>query len=247
MESSLHHKHLQAEEEESLPSIMTANLLLLLCFAGLLPISVPILRTVPHKYELLMTPKMWLDARSSCRMMYNDAATIVSDTDWLRLQKVTLSEGLTTNAWAGVYNDVYNWRWVLNNIPLAWSNWIPGQPDNIVGNQMCGIIAKDNQWDDVQCDLIRPFICYDAGFSGASRFIGFSNPLMTWPDARTYCQTYHTDLASCLNSADNDLLVAIKVVQGDSWIGLHRDMDMNPAPGRSKTLSVLTETTAWGP
>ncbi|XP_046714907.1 asialoglycoprotein receptor 1-like [Silurus meridionalis] len=91
---------------------------------------------------------------------------------------------------------------------------------------MCGIIAKDNQWDDVQCDLIRPFICYDAGFSGASRFIGFSNPLMTWPDARTYCQTYHTDLASCLNSADNDLLVAIKVVQGDSWIGLHRDMDM---------------------
>ncbi|KAK3522998.1 hypothetical protein QTP86_010502 [Hemibagrus guttatus] len=62
-------------------------------------------------------------------------------------------------------------------------------------------------------------------FGGADKFVRISNPLLTWPQARAYCQTYHTDLASALNSSDYALLVQLMIIQGDSWIGLYRDMD----------------------
>ncbi|KAF4071321.1 hypothetical protein AMELA_G00271880 [Ameiurus melas] len=53
----------------------------------------------------------------------------------------------------------------------------------------------------------KPFICYNAGFSGAAKFIGINSPYLTWPQAQTYCRTHHTDLASSLNSSDNDMLL----------------------------------------
>ncbi|XP_058240554.1 C-type lection lectoxin-Enh3-like [Hemibagrus wyckioides] len=61
-----------------------------------------------------------------------------------------------------------------------------------------------------------------ANFSGASRFMGITTP-MTWFQAQAYCRTHHTDLASSLNSSDQNMLVQIKNIQGDSWFGLYRD------------------------
>ncbi|KAF5904655.1 macrophage mannose receptor 1-like isoform X6, partial [Clarias magur] len=60
-------------------------------------------------------------------------------------------------------------------------------------------------------------------FIGASKFIGSSNVLMTWLGAREYCRQHHTDLASALNSTDNDYLWRVRDAQSDSWIGLYRD------------------------
>ncbi|XP_060746153.1 C-type lectin lectoxin-Lio2-like [Tachysurus vachellii] len=64
---------------------------------------------------------------------------------------------------------------------------------------------------------------FTANFSGASRFIGISGPYLTWLDAQAYCRTHHTDLASSLNSSDNNYLWKLRDIQGDSWIGLYRD------------------------
>ncbi|KAF5905515.1 macrophage mannose receptor 1-like isoform X6, partial [Clarias magur] len=61
-----------------------------------------------------------------------------------------------------------------------------------------------------------------ANFIDANKFIGISNPNLTWADAQTYCQTYYTDLASSLDSTDNSILTQIKYQQGDSWIGLNK-------------------------
>lgn len=131
---------------------------------GLVSVTVSILRTVPHKYDLIMTSVTWPAAQDYCRVMYDDVATILSDTDWLRLNKEGASKGLASPTWAGVYSDIYNWRWSLNDLPLksvTYTNWYPGQPDNYAGNELCAIIAAYNQWYDVPCSLIRVFICYD--------------------------------------------------------------------------------------
>ncbi|XP_060731455.1 C-type lectin lectoxin-Lio2-like [Tachysurus vachellii] len=64
---------------------------------------------------------------------------------------------------------------------------------------------------------------FTANFSGASRFIGITSPYLTWPDAQAYCRTHHTDLASSLNSSDNNFLLQLRDIQGDSWFGLYRD------------------------
>lgn len=48
--------------------------------------------------------------------------------------------------------------------------------------------------------------------------------LLLWASlAQAYCRTNHTDLASALDSSDQDMIGHIWNIQGDSWIGLYRD------------------------
>lgn len=63
---------------------------------------------------------------------------------------------------------------------------------------------------------------FTANFSDANKFIGNQTKL-TWSDARAYCRTYHTDLASSFNSSETSMLAQLTAIQGDSWIGLFRD------------------------
>ncbi|KAF5905514.1 macrophage mannose receptor 1-like isoform X6, partial [Clarias magur] len=128
----------------------------------LLPGSVSILRTVPHRYELIKTSASWSDAQNYCRQKYNDLATILSDTDWLRVNNKAASNGLTTYAWAGLYINKDNWRWSLNNLPLTtmtYVNWYPGFPDNVAGST-CGTVSIAGYWLNPPCTTKRPFICY---------------------------------------------------------------------------------------
>ncbi|XP_047671881.1 C-type mannose receptor 2-like isoform X2 [Tachysurus fulvidraco] len=188
---------------------------------GLVPVA--ILRTVLHKYDLIMTGVTWPVAENYCRVTYNDLATVVSDTDWLRLKKETADKNLATYAWVGLYNDVNSWRWSLNDLPLKYGTytcWYSGEPNNLGGNEACGAIG--DTWWDAPCTGLRPFICYNANFSGAARFIGITTPL-SWPQAQAYCREHHTDLASALNSSDQNMLVQVWNIQGVSWIGLYRD------------------------
>ncbi|XP_026994737.2 macrophage mannose receptor 1-like, partial [Tachysurus fulvidraco] len=188
-------------------------------------VPVAILRTVLHKYDLIITGETWPVAQNYCRVIYNDLATVVSDFDWLRLNKETADKYLPTDAWVGLYNDINSWRWSLNNLPLknvTYSCWYSGQPNTVGGNEACAVLGLGNAWWDTTCTGLRPFICYNANFSGAARFIGITKPL-SWPQAQAYCREHHTDLASALNSSDQNMLEQVKNIQGDSWIGLYRD------------------------
>ncbi|XP_027004137.2 C-type lectin 1-like [Tachysurus fulvidraco] len=202
---------------------MKLNLFLLLLLTGLVPVA--ILQTVLHKYDLIMTGATWPVAQNYCRVIYDDLATVISDTDWLRLKKETADKNLATYALVGLYNDINSWRWSLNDLPLknvTYTCWYPGQPNNLGGKEECGIISTGTGWRDIPCTLLRPFICYNANFSGAARFIGITTPL-SWPQAQAYCREHHTDLASALNSSDQNMLAQVRNIQGDSWIGLYRD------------------------
>ncbi|KAF5899455.1 macrophage mannose receptor 1-like isoform X6, partial [Clarias magur] len=172
-----------------------------------------------------MTPMTLPDAWDYCRSKYTDLAIILSLTDWLRLNKEATSKGLTTSAWVGLWNDINSWRWSYGNRPLqsgTYTNWYTGEPGNNGGGEACVAMGGDDQWYDVPCTQIRAFVCYDAKFSGASRFISITNPVLTWFDARTYCLQYHTDLASSLNSSDNTIIGQVSGIY-DPWIGLYRD------------------------
>ncbi|KAI5620129.1 macrophage mannose receptor 1 isoform X1 [Silurus asotus] len=171
-----------------------------------------------------MTSFTWSDAQDYCRAKYTDLAVIQSDTDWLRLKK---EPGLVKyTSWVGLYNDINGWRWSLDDLPLksvTYTNWYPGEPNNYNGIESCVAMSSYSNWWDVPCSQLRPVICYNAKFSGTARFVGISSPWMTWPQAQAYCRTYHTDLASSLNSSDNDLIMQVRNTVGDAWIGLYRD------------------------
>ncbi|KAF5899435.1 macrophage mannose receptor 1-like isoform X6, partial [Clarias magur] len=126
--------------------------------------------------------------------------------------------------YVGLWNDVDSWRWSLYDLPLNsvnYTNWYAGQPDNLNGNQACVSISTLNQWFDQPCTDLRPFICYDANFSG--KFISITSPLLSWLDARAYCRQYYTDLASSLSSSDQDLIDQLAAASNSPWIGLYRD------------------------
>ncbi|XP_047671859.1 C-type mannose receptor 2-like [Tachysurus fulvidraco] len=203
---------------------MKLNLLLLLCLTGHITVDVSHVRTVHHQYYLIMTGATWSDAQSYCREKYTDLATVVTDEDWTRLESEAASKGLASSAWNGLYNAIDSWGWSLNKLPLKnvlYTNWYPGEPNLHVGNVSCGLFISGGYWADITCTELRPFICYNANFSGASKFIGISSPYLTWLDAQAYCRTHHTDLASSLNSSDNNLILQLRDIQGDSWFGLN--------------------------
>ncbi|TTR84636.1 E-selectin [Bagarius yarrelli] len=160
--------------------------------------------------------------------MYADLATIASDYDWVRLNRVLSSQGVTEPFWIGLYHDIQSWRWSLDEVPLAntvFTNWGPGDPDNNYGYESCGIINYAGQWWDAYCFDIRPFICFNGNISGAGRFIGVTSPMLTWSEARAYCRQLHTDLATVTNSAENDLLMQLASQMSSIcyWTGLYRD------------------------
>ncbi|XP_058240175.1 macrophage mannose receptor 1-like isoform X2 [Hemibagrus wyckioides] len=198
---------------------------LVLCLTSLFPVAISILGDIPHKYDLIMTPKSWPDAQNYCRTMYSDLATVISDSDWLRLNKEAASKGLAASAWVGVYDDYTSWCWSLNDLRLKdvrYTSWNSGQPNNALSIEACVMLSTSGKWFDTYCKFLRAFICYNDSFSGADKFIGIKS-LVTWPEAQAYCRTYHTDLASSLNSSDQIILTQIRNIQGDSWVGLYRD------------------------
>ncbi|KAF5905518.1 macrophage mannose receptor 1-like isoform X6, partial [Clarias magur] len=201
--------------------------LLITGLTGFLSVPVSMLQTVPHKYELIKKSMSWPAAQNYCRVMYNDLATMLSDSDWQIFNKEA-AVGLTTFAWVGLYSDTSTWHWSLDDLPLnsgTYTNWYPGGPYNYYQNDICAIIGQNYNWFEQLCTFTRPFICYNAFSSDVNKFIGISNPQLPWLDARAYCRTHYTDLASSLNSSDQNMLAQIQHMQGDSWIGLHRQMN----------------------
>ncbi|XP_058240200.1 putative C-type lectin domain family 20 member A [Hemibagrus wyckioides] len=199
---------------------------ILLCWTGALLVTVSKLPPFRHKYHVIMTRMTWLQAQNYCRVNYKDLATIESSDDWERLTKEVKRVKLTDRAWVGLYNDIDSWRWSLDDLPLkniTLRNWGLGEPNNVNGDQSCVYINIFGRWIDYACTGTKHVICFDASNTGPDRFVAVPSPLMTWTEAQSYCRTFHTDLASALNQADNDLLHRLASGQGPSWFGLFRD------------------------
>ncbi|KAL6466850.1 hypothetical protein MHYP_G00246540 [Metynnis hypsauchen] len=200
---------------------MEHNLFHLLCLTGVLPVALSVLHSVPHIYHLITTTKTWSDAQTYCRDKYEDLATVISTDDWTKLQKEKQNYGFSALAWVGLYNDYNSWRWSFKNTTLMLKKWSSGEPNNQNGNESCGALDTYGYWWDLNCLVLKPFLCYNASYSG--RFINIYSTMMTWYDAQAYCRQYHTDLATVDNETDNQQLKSMVIGQWSAWFGLFRD------------------------
>ena len=61
-------------------------------------------------------------------------------------------------------NDIVgegNWTWAYTHEPFDYTDWAPGEPNSLKGDQDCLQIQgnQDYHWDDVECDVKHNYIC----------------------------------------------------------------------------------------
>ncbi|KAK3523083.1 hypothetical protein QTP86_012917 [Hemibagrus guttatus] len=161
---------------------------------------------------------IWEDAKTYCETIYESLAVVQTADDWERLTAEADRHGLTVTGWIGLYN-ITIWLWTVYEPPMNITllKWAPGQPDNFGGNEKCVAMVSNGYWADYSCSELKPFICYNATFGG---LIAIPSPAMDWDASRSYCLTYHTDLASPKNETKNNEFQQLVSHQGTSWIGI---------------------------
>ncbi|XP_026208824.1 uncharacterized protein LOC113157498 isoform X3 [Anabas testudineus] len=183
------------------------------------------------QYNFVDTPLNWTDAQSFCRQFYTDLATIKNEADVSAV--VSTTSNYTGQAWIGLYDDLVNsWMWSLNDSSFygeggtGFRNWVPGQPNNVGGQQYCVELIDSplpGAWADVECSLELPFICYNGTISAIASFVKVTNISLNWTEAQRYCRENYVDLASIRNETENSIIT--NLADGVTvWIGLHRDL-----------------------
>lgn len=70
--------------------------------------------------------------------------------------------GLWTNGNDFDHENSFTWTGQAHPVPLNYTHWHPGQPNNIAGVQDCLVIEYpkyDYEWGDVSCSEKHSFIC----------------------------------------------------------------------------------------
>ena len=71
---------------------------------------------------------------------------------------------LSKEVWTGgnCLQDRKNWNWsskLQNENKFAYTNWMPGEPNNSGGVESCARIYLNLKWNDIPCNLKELFVC----------------------------------------------------------------------------------------
>ncbi|XP_039462004.1 macrophage mannose receptor 1-like [Oreochromis aureus] len=191
------------------------TLLLALAFSGLTVISTELYK----EYHYVRLLKTWADAQSYCREMFTDLATVENQDDNNNLLSVIQGSG--ENAWIGLYDDLIRWKWSLGNADfndnVDFTSWLSGQPNNGYSNQFCVFMTSNGLWNDYSCSAKFLAVCFDEKGPPMYHIV---KPQMTWDEARNYCRSSFTDLASVRNISEHNEILSL--LSANTWFGLYR-------------------------
>ncbi|XP_021341564.1 uncharacterized protein LOC110442331 [Mizuhopecten yessoensis] len=100
----------------------------------------------------------WTNAQQECQRLGSNLVTIETahENSWLKGLA-----GLSDNPWIGANDQSRegDWRWVIDNSKVTFSDWGSGEPNNDLGHEDCAQFYHTNQWNDNICTVYCPFIC----------------------------------------------------------------------------------------
>ena len=106
------------------------------------------------EYYVAQNPTLrWDEARKTCKWLGGDLATIRSAEensfiwDLISKQKSVTEFG----AWIGLYRKGDSKFYWVDDTPLQYTEWKPGQPDNSGGVEDC-VNVNGGKWNDLRCD-----------------------------------------------------------------------------------------------
>ncbi|KAI4900124.1 hypothetical protein NFI96_006470, partial [Prochilodus magdalenae] len=153
----------------------------------------------PHQYHFINEPMTWAAAQRYCRETYTDLATFDNAQEVNRLL-MTVKDTYSGLAWIGLYDDLNNWRWSLEEDGFYkenernFRNWYKEKPQNYGGDSLCVYFqSSKGVWYGCPCGYKFTFICYDGSVNASQRYVVVYEG-MVWTEAQRYCREHHTDL-----------------------------------------------------
>ena len=106
-------------------------------------------------FHFINMKKTYNEAKSYCREMYTDLATVHSSDDMNEL----ISAAKTERGWIGLEaENVSTWHWSQSDQNTNYSNWKRNQPKKTDENA-CAAMNKSGEWLSYNCTRKRSFVC----------------------------------------------------------------------------------------
>ncbi|KAK5617685.1 hypothetical protein CRENBAI_001663 [Crenichthys baileyi] len=196
-------------------------------------------------YKLVEDPATWDAAQAACEKQGGNLASIDMSYDQAFVAGVVLQG--KGDAWIGLRrkeDGSYTWT---DNWPVFFTEWGPGEPSNINDEGCVSMHASiwfHGTWNDTKCDQAKPYICKISSVKppptpspGDGKCLSFWVPYgrycylvydgkegFSWNDARHYCQSVRTELASIHSRAELEFIRSLNNTKNHNlWIGLTRD------------------------
>eukprot|EP00057_Strongylocentrotus_purpuratus_P031477 XP_784754.3 PREDICTED: uncharacterized protein LOC579551 isoform X1 [Strongylocentrotus purpuratus] len=152
-----------------------------------------------HCYKVVKSLVTWDEARDDC-MSVDGGDLVVIET--AAENQYLLNATLGNDFWIGYYDRAREgeWSWVDcgADTEFAYSNWAPGQPNDLNGLQDCGQVTNFGEYNDWECTRTMMYICeiwpksYVPSQANPSRFRGEADDpntiTLSWtPSVRFSC------------------------------------------------------------
>ena len=111
-------------------------------------------------YFISKTKRNWANARDDCIRRGSYLVEVQSKEEDDFLKGILMTEGEVTH-WMGG-NDLLKegqWVWQQSGKPFIYTNWNPGQPTNLNGEEHCLQYMNEIKWNDAPCHNQYVYIC----------------------------------------------------------------------------------------
>ncbi|XP_034554145.1 macrophage mannose receptor 1 [Notolabrus celidotus] len=169
------------------------------------------------EFHLIKITKSYNEAKTYCREMYTDLASVHNLTDMNNL--ITSVSFNTSRAWIGLESQgVRRWHWSRPYQKLDFFNWRAGEPQN-TDQDACAVMDPLGKWFESECGTKRSFVCQGNVDTGGHIFVAEAK---SWRDAESHCRDLSSELVSINSEVKNEAVRDISVSQ-NVWIGLFKD------------------------
>ncbi|XP_075934248.1 putative C-type lectin domain family 20 member A isoform X2 [Anarhichas minor] len=115
-------------------------------------------RGLNETFVLINNTMTWTEAQSYCREHHTDLASVRNMVDNQKVQNLVPSGD---HVWIGLFRDGWKWSDGSDSSFRNWKTTPTGLSETCAAADFCA----NGRWDDLNCNVMRAFICYSAPVS----------------------------------------------------------------------------------
>jgi len=105
----------------------------------------------------------WGNAEKRCQALGGNLASVnsLAEHNFIRHMIRRITVRYDRLSWIGGSDAAQERTWLWSDgLPMKYTNWAPGQPDNWRRSQNCMCINyRGGKWDDLRCNYKLPYVC----------------------------------------------------------------------------------------